>query len=43
MVIRDGRIALYGPRDEVLAKITPQAPQPQPQPRVASITPRAQV
>jgi ATP-binding cassette subfamily C protein len=43
MVIRDGRIALYGPRDEVLAKITPQPPQPQPQPRVASMTPRAQV
>lgn len=40
MVIRDGRIALYGPRDEVLAKIAPPA---QRAPKVASITPRAQV
>ncbi len=41
MVIRDGRIAMYGARDEVLAKLAPPAARQQP--RVASITPKAQV
>ena len=32
IVIRDGMLALHGPRDEVLRKLTPQ------QPRVAGVT-----
>ena len=39
MVVRDGRMALYGPRDEVLGKLSQQAPRT---PKVTAINPRAQ-